>query len=86
MSVLSIELTKPNSKKSIFVIIHTVKNTQMLLTEIAKSTLGEEAIIESQSKTKHARSPVRSWVDICANTYYTSLLDRQKWYSGIWRS
>lgn len=63
MSVLSIELTKPNNKKSIFMIIHMVKNTQMLLTEIAKLTLGEEDIIGSQSKTKHGRS----WVDFCAN-------------------
>lgn len=78
MSVLSIELTKPNNKKSVFMITHTVKNTQMLLTEIDKFSLGEEAIIGSQWKTKRAHTTGRSWVDVCANAYYTSLLVRQK--------
>lgn len=67
-------------------IIHTIKKTQALLMHIVRFILGEEALIEGQSKTKHSDIPVRSWIDICTNTYCTSLLVRQKWSSSICRS
>jgi len=84
--VLLLNLQKPNNEKPISMTIHTIKKTQMLLMQIARFILREEALIERQSKTKHADIPVRSWIDICTNAYCTSLPVRQKCSSGIWRS
>lgn len=81
-----LNLQKPNNEKPISMIIHTIKKTQALLMHIVRFILGEEALMEGQSKNKRADIPVRSWIDICTNTYCTSLLVRQKWSSSICRS
>lgn len=84
--LFSVELTKTSTtKKPLFRIISPVKNTKLLLMDIAKFILHKEAVIKDEKKPLCKYSCQKMGRHLRKRVIYI-LLVRQKWASNIWRS